>query len=104
MQQHFWQYLSVHTIVGWLIVSFVPAVLLFWGYIIADNIQLAQVHSVIASSSAVVLSIIGLERLTQFPWAEVYGNRTADITKCWFNSGTDTADLSFTLFSLLSIY
>ena len=67
MQQHFWQYLSVRTIVGWLIVSFVPAVLLFWGYIIADNIQLTQVHSVIASSSAVVLSIIGLERLTQFP-------------------------------------
>ena len=67
MQQHFWQYLSVRTIVGWLIVSVVPAVLLFWGYIIADNIQLTQVHSVIASSSAVVLSIIGLERLTQFP-------------------------------------
>lgn len=67
MQQHFWQYLSVRTTVGWLIVSVVPAVLLFWGYIIADNIQLTQVHSVIASSSAVVLSIIGLERLTQFP-------------------------------------
>ena len=67
MQQHFWQYLSVRTIVGWLIVSVVPAVLLFWGYIIADNIQLTQVYSVIASSSAVVLSIIGLERLTQFP-------------------------------------
>ena len=67
MQQHLWQYLSVRTIVGWLIVSVVPAVLLFWGYIIADNIQLTQVHSVIASSSAVVLSIIGLERLTQFP-------------------------------------
>jgi len=67
MQQHLWQYLSVRTIVGWLIVSVVPAVLLFWGYIIADNIQLTQVYSVIASSSAVVLSIIGLERLTQFP-------------------------------------
>ncbi|WP_201552612.1 sugar transferase [Psychrobacter immobilis] len=67
MQQHLWQYLSVRTLVGWLIVSVVPAVLLFWGYIIADNIQLTQVHSVIASSSAVVLSIIGLERLTQFP-------------------------------------
>ena len=67
MAQHFWQYLSVRIIVGWLIVSFVPAVVLFWGYIIAHDIQLTQVNSVIASSSAIVLSIIGLERLTQFP-------------------------------------
>lgn len=67
MAQHFWQYLSVRIIVGWLIVSVVPAVILFWGYIITDDIQLTQINSVIASSSAIVLSIIGLERLTQFP-------------------------------------
>lgn len=67
MQQHFWQYLSVRILVGWLIVCILPAVVLFWGYIITDDILITQVNSVIASSSAIVLSIIGLERLTQFP-------------------------------------
>ena len=67
MAQHFWQYLSIRIIVGWLSVSVVPAVVLFWGYIITDDIQLTQINSVIASSSAIVLSITGLERLTQFP-------------------------------------
>lgn len=66
-QKHLWQYLSMRIIVGWLIVSVFPAVILFWGYIINDDIQLTQVNSVIASSSAIVLSLIGLERLTQFP-------------------------------------
>ncbi len=67
MAQHFWQYLGIRLIVGWLIVSVVPAIVLFWGYIIGDDIQLTQVNSVIASSSTIVLSLIGLERLTQFP-------------------------------------
>ena len=67
MAQHFWQYLGIRLIVGWLIVSVVPAVVLFWGYIISDDIQLTQVNSIIASSSTIVLSLIGLERLTQFP-------------------------------------
>ena len=67
MQQHPWQYLSVRILVGWLIVCILPAVVLFWGYIISDDIQLTQVNSVIASSSTIVLSLIGLERLTQFP-------------------------------------
>ena len=67
MAQHFWQYLSIRIIVGWLSVSVVPAVVLFWGYIITDDIQLTQINSVIASSSAIVLSITGLERLAQFP-------------------------------------
>jgi len=67
MAQHFWQYLSIRILFGWLIVSVVPAVVLFWGYIIVDDIQLTQVNSVIASSSAIIFSLIGLERLTQFP-------------------------------------
>jgi lipopolysaccharide/colanic/teichoic acid biosynthesis glycosyltransferase len=44
-----------------------PATILFWRYIIADNIQLTQINSVMASSTAIVLSLIVLERLTQFP-------------------------------------
>ncbi|MFC6380491.1 sugar transferase [Psychrobacter glacincola] len=67
MRQHLWQYLSVRLITGWLVVAILPAIILFSNYIVSDNIQLTQVNSVIASSSAIVLSIIGLERLTQFP-------------------------------------
>ena len=44
-----------------------PATILFWRYILTDNIQLTQINSVIASSTAIVLSLIVLERLTQFP-------------------------------------
>lgn len=67
MRQYLWQYLSVRLITGWLIVAILPAIILFSNYIVSDNIQLTQVNSVIASSSAIALSIIGLERLTQFP-------------------------------------
>lgn len=67
MQQHLWQFLSVRLIVGWLIVVILPAGVLFWGYILDRNIQLTQVNSVIASSTAVILSLIGLQHLTQFP-------------------------------------
>ncbi|WP_201617030.1 sugar transferase [Psychrobacter immobilis] len=67
MQRHLWQYLSIRLIVGWLIVSILPAIVLFWKYIATDNILLTQVNSVIASSVAIILTLIGLERLTQFP-------------------------------------
>lgn len=67
MQHYLWQYLSIRILVGWLMVAILPAIVLFWGYIVNDDIQLTQVNSVIASSSTIVLSIIGLERLTQFP-------------------------------------
>ena len=67
MQQHLWQYLSVRLTIGWLIVTILPAIILFWNYIVNDNIQLTQINSVVASSSAVVFSLISLERLTQFP-------------------------------------
>ena len=67
MHQHFWQYLSVRIIVGWLLVCLLPAVALFWKYILTDNILITQVNSVVASSVALILSLIGLERLTQFP-------------------------------------
>ena len=67
MKQHLWQYLSIRLLVGWLIVSVMPAVILFWHYITTDTIQLTQINSVIASSLALVLSLIGLDRLTQFP-------------------------------------
>ena len=67
MQQHVWQYLSIRILVGWLLVSLLPAVVLFWGFITNDNILATQINSVIASSVALILSLIGLERLTQFP-------------------------------------
>lgn len=67
MQRHLWQYLGIRILTGWLIVSILPAVVLFWDYILTDNILLTQVHSVIASSVALVLSLIALDRLTQFP-------------------------------------
>lgn len=67
MHQHFWQYLSVRIIVGWLLVCLLPAVALFWKYILTDNILMTQVNSVTASSVALILILIGLDRLTQFP-------------------------------------
>lgn len=67
MPQHVWQYLSIRILIGWLIVCILPAVVLFWDYIVTDNILITQVNSVIASSSAMIFSLIGLERLTQFP-------------------------------------
>lgn len=41
--------------------------MLFWNYIITDNILITQVNSAFASSAAIILSLLGLERLTQFP-------------------------------------
>lgn len=67
MQQHIWQYLSIRILVGWLFVCLLPAVLLFLSYIVDDNILITQVNSVVASSIALILSLIGLERLTHFP-------------------------------------
>jgi len=66
-QQYLWQYLSIRILIGWVIVSLLPAVLLFWEYIITDNILITQVNSAFASSVAIILSLLGLERLTQFP-------------------------------------
>ncbi len=65
--QHPWQYLSLRILVGCLVVSVLPAVLLFWRYIATDTIQLTQINSVIASAFALMLSLMWLERLTQFP-------------------------------------
>lgn len=67
MHQHLWQYLSVRIIVGWLLVCLLPAVALFWEYILTDKILMTQVNSVTASSVALILVLIGLDRLTQFP-------------------------------------
>ena len=67
MQRRLWQYLSIRILTGWLVVSLLPAGILFWDYIATDNMLLTQVNSIIASSMALVLSIIGLDRLTKFP-------------------------------------
>lgn len=67
MQRYLWQYLSLRLTTGWLIVAILPAIILFWNYILSDNIQITQINSVIASSSVIVFSLITLERLTQFP-------------------------------------
>ena len=67
MPQHLWQSLSMRILIGWLLVCLLPAAVLFWQYILTDNILLTQINSVIASSVALILSLIGLERLTQFP-------------------------------------
>lgn len=67
MQQHLWQYLSIRILVGWLLVCLSPALVLFWEYILTNNLLITQINSVIASSVALILSLIGLDRLTQFP-------------------------------------
>jgi len=67
MQRHLWQYLSVRLIVGWLVVAILPAIVLFWDFIADHNVLITQINSVIASSFFIILSIVGLERLTQFP-------------------------------------
>lgn len=65
--QHLWQYLSIRILTGWLIVSVLPAIALFWQFIVTNNILITQVNSVIASSIAFALSMVILDRLTQFP-------------------------------------
>ena len=67
MQRHPWQYLSIRILVGWQLVCLLPAVVLFWEYVLTENILVTQINSVIASSVALSLSLIGLDRLTQFP-------------------------------------
>lgn len=67
MQRHPWQYLIIRILVGWQLVCLLPAVVLFWEYVLTENILVTQINSVIASSSALSLSLIGLDRLTQFP-------------------------------------
>ena len=53
--------------VGWLLVCLLPAIILFWGYIVTDDILVTQINSVAVSSFVLGLSLIGLDRLTQFP-------------------------------------
>ena len=67
MKRKLWQYLSIRILIGWLLVSTIPALLLFWDFIVTGNLLITQINSIIASSSAIVFSLIGLERLTQFP-------------------------------------
>ena len=67
MRQYLWQYLINRIFVGWLLVCIMPALMLFWQFIIINNILITQVNSVIASSIAFVLSMFILDRLTQFP-------------------------------------
>ena len=67
MQRHLWQYLSIRILVGWLTVSILPALLLFWQFILSNNILNTQVNSIVASSTAITMSVLLLERLTQFP-------------------------------------
>lgn len=67
MQRHLWQYLSIRILIGWLFVCILPAVFLFWDFIVTNNILITQVNSVIASTIALSLSFVGLDRLTQFP-------------------------------------
>lgn len=67
MQRHLWQYLSIRILVGWLTVSIFPALFLFWEYILSNNILNTQINSIVASSMAITMSILLLERLTQFP-------------------------------------
>lgn len=67
MPQHPWQYLIIRILVGWQLVCLLPAVVLFWEYVLTENILVTQINSVIASSVALTLSLIGLDRLTQFP-------------------------------------
>ena len=64
---NFWQYLSIRLLIGWLIVCMLPALILFWDFVVADNILLTQINSVIASSTALLLSLIAIDRFTQFP-------------------------------------
>ena len=67
MQRHLWQYLSIRILVGWLTVSIFPALFLFWQFILSNNILNTQVNSIVASSTAITMSVLLLERLTQFP-------------------------------------
>lgn len=67
MPQHPWQSLIIRILVGWQLVCLLPAVVLFWEYVLTENILVTQINSVIASSVALTLSLIGLDRLTQFP-------------------------------------
>lgn len=67
MQQHPWQYVSIRILIGWLVVTVLPAVVVFWNHILENNILVTQINSVAASSLALFLSLIGLDRLTQFP-------------------------------------
>ena len=67
MRQHLWQYLGVRIIIGWVVVTIIPALIIFWPYLLEKNILLTQVNSVIASSLTIILTLIWLDRLTQFP-------------------------------------
>lgn len=67
MHQHYWQYLSIRVTIGWLIVSILPAAILFLDNIMTGNMLMTQINSIITSSIAIALSLIGLDRFTQFP-------------------------------------
>lgn len=67
MKKDIWQNLAVRLLCGWLIVSVLPTVALFWQFIINDNWQITQINSLLASSIAVMVTQISLENFAKFP-------------------------------------
>lgn len=62
-----WQYFFVRLIAGWILVSILPAFLLFSHFIFSNTVETSLIYSVIASFCAVFFALLGAEYFSRFP-------------------------------------
>lgn len=62
-----WRYFIIRVIIGWIVVTILPAFLLFSNIIFAGEVELSLIYSVIASFCAVFFALLGAEYFSRFP-------------------------------------
>lgn len=62
-----WQYFFVRLAIGWILVSILPAFLLFSHFILGNAVETSLIYSVIASFCAVFFTLLGAEYFAKFP-------------------------------------
>lgn len=67
MLKYIFGYLLVRLLVGWVVITILPAFVLFSDIILAGNVEVSLIYSVIASFFAVFLTIVGSAYFSKYP-------------------------------------
>lgn len=62
-----WRYFLVRLMAGWVLVSILPAFLLFSHFIFSDTVETSLIYSMMASFCAVFFALLGSEYFAKFP-------------------------------------
>lgn len=67
MLKKIWQYLPVRLLVGWMLISILPAFVLFWDIIANRAVEISLINSMIVSIFSVFFILTGSAYLTKYP-------------------------------------